>query len=146
MSVSTPIFTTPSEALVAAPAVAPTWAIRAAQISALSSFRFIASSSLSCWKLDAEVLMQLADPGRKVLLLHHLHDPPVLHHVVPVCQLRGKTEILFHHNDRETFLLQSPDDPAEGLHDDGGQPFRDLVQQKQTGPGAQDPGHREHLL
>ncbi len=70
----------------------------------------------------------------------------MFHHVKTVGQRRSKAKVLLDHHHGEAFFAQHGDHAGQRLHDDRGQPFGNLIEQQQLGPGAQNPPHGQHLL
>src|SRR3990172_5270233 len=116
MSFMTPILMTPSDTwALAVPAVTNVAAMAAAMSVRLS---FIAG--FSCEKSlpsYPEILVQLVHVRIELRVGNHVHHPAVLHHVVPVGDRRGETEVLLHQQNGEAFGLEARDGPADLLHD-----------------------------
>src|SRR5512142_47554 len=149
MSVSTPIFTTPSETLSAASPLpanassAPIAMVRIARVMPAFPFRFRAAT----WdRSDTEELLQRLLLAFELLLLQPVDDAPALDEVVAVGERRDEPEVLLHEDHGEAALLEIADDAPEHLHDDGREPLGDLVEQEEPRPDAQDAGDRQHLL
>src|SRR5437879_10959855 len=76
----------------------------------------------------------------------HIDDATAVDEVMPVRERRDEAEVLLDEDHREAALPQLPHDAAEGLHDDGRQPLRELVEEEEARADAEDARHREHLL
>jgi len=90
--------------------------------------------------------VQLAHVRLDRVVDDHVHDAPVLNHIVPVRHRACEAKILLHEQDRQPPLLQRPDRAADLLDDDGGEPCRRLVEQQQFRLERQRGGDLERTL
>src|SRR5258708_2399720 len=70
----------------------------------------------------------------------------MFHHVVAIRNRRSEAKILLDQQDGEALLLEQADGLADLLDDDGREALGRLVEQEETGAGAQDAADSEHLL
>src|SRR5262245_40972502 len=96
--------------------------------------------------LNTQILVQLVEIGLEIRIGEGVNNAPMLHDVVAVRYGRCPTKVLLDQQDREALLLERLDSLADLLNDDGGQPLRRLVEQQQSGAGAQNATDSKHLL
>src|SRR5262245_22388675 len=141
MSVSTPIFTTPSDTCACAPVARSAATTAAAAF--LSNITLLLRFDCNSY---AEILVHLAHVPFELGIGNHVHHPAVLHDVVAVGHRRGEAEILLDEQDGEPLRLQPPDRVADLLHDHRREAFGRFVEHQEPRPGAEDPPDRKHLL
>src|SRR5215468_4762463 len=118
MSDSTPILTTLSDICACAAPIAPASARASTpSLNALIAFSMVdrwwsGASSVSAGS-DAQVIVQLGHVGLERGVRDHVHDSPVLHHIVPVRHGRGEAEILLDQQNSESFLLELADGTSD---------------------------------
>src|SRR5438067_2077195 len=113
----------------------------AAAVPSLRSMRLLLG-----WNSDSEVSVDLVHARLQGRVGNHVHDAPMLDHVVAVSDRLREAEVLLDEQDGKAFLLEPPDGAADLLHDDGRKALGRLVQHQEARSGAQDAADRQHLL
>src|SRR6266545_2721708 len=141
MSVSTPIFTTPSETLSCASAPAAASAMRA-----MRDTRAMRSMRIPFCGSDSQEALQRLHAAFQLSPPHDVHDAAPLDEEVPIGERRDEPEVLLDEDDRVAALLQGANGAAERLDDHRREPLGDLVEEQEARPGPEDAREREHLL
>src|SRR5690348_16777600 len=95
---------------------------------------------------NSQKLMQQFPIALNILRAALEADTSLVENVVSVGDRERHVNVLLDHENRNTHVLDPAEDVYDFAHDQGGQPFRRLVQNQQRRVQQKRAGDREHLL